>query len=315
MSHPGPPPSQGGHGRKGPIIQLVGVGMAAAVVARFITYVSRNGYSPGYGAQKGWGADREEGRLWDPVRCDIERVDSSTLTPRDFTRTFRGRRPVLLTGPVLQGWRALSTWSKPYLLEKFGNRTIKAGMGSDIVNSGGGQGVASTTLADFINGLNSTSPDRFTFDVDFGTSLPELTADFRTPDYFLSFNGQLSRQRQQSWHMLSIGASRRGLPFHVHGETWIGLVVGHKRWFLFPPGRGLSTMTEVGHHPLMSVWHWFERVLPRLRGEERPLQCSQSAGEVVYLPPGWKHLTLNVGETVGVGGQAVYGADQRLRDR
>jgi hypothetical protein len=40
-----------------------------------------------------------------------------------------------------------------------------------------------------------------------------------------------------SWHMLSLGQSRAGLPIHVHGETWLGLVYGAKRWFLYPPGR------------------------------------------------------------------------------
>ena len=31
----------------------------------------------------------------------------------------------------------------------------------------------------------------------------------------------------------------------------------------------------------------------------------------MYLPPGWKHLTLNVGEAIGVGGQANMDARER----
>jgi hypothetical protein len=263
----------------------------------------------------GWLRDVEEEVLWDHARCDIERLDASKLTPRDFTKLYRGKRPVLLTGSVLTHWPALHKWTRRAIMEQFGNRTIKVGIGSDIVNSGGGQGLATITVEDFLNVLNSSSPDLFTFDVDFSTALPELKEDFRTPDFFLSFNGEGSRRQKQSWHMLSVGGSRRGLPFHVHGETWLGLVFGRKRWFLYPPGKGLTNMARVGHHPLLSVWHWFKHVLPHLKGEERPLQCSQRAGEVMYLPPGWKHLTLNIGETVGVGGQAIYGADQRLRDR
>jgi hypothetical protein len=34
-----------------------------------------------------------------------------------------------------------------------------------------------------------------------------------------------------------------------------------------------------------------------------PLECVQKPGEVLYLPSGWKHLTVNVGEAIGVGGQ------------
>lgn len=262
----------------------------------------------------GWQRDAEEKVLWDYPTCDIERVDASTLTPRGFTRIYRGQKPLLLTGPILSQWAAMHRWTRQSILERFGNRTIKAGIGSDIVNSGGGQGLATMTVAEFLSVLNSSSPDLFTFDVDFSTAMPELKEDFRTPDHFLSFNGELSRRQKQSWHMLSVGGSRMGLPFHVHGETWLGLVYGRKKWFLYPPGKGLTTMAQVGHHPLLSVWHWFKRVLPELKGEEKPLQCAQRAGEAMYLPPGWKHLTLNIGETVGVGGQAVYGADQRLRD-
>ena len=44
-----------------------------------------------------------------------------------------------------------------------------------------------------------------------------------------------------SMSILSLGASRTGLPFHVHGETWLGLVFGKKRWFLC---RNYANMTE-----------------------------------------------------------------------
>ena len=43
-------------------------------------------------------------------------------------------------------------------------------------------------------------------------------------------------------------------------------------------------------------------------------QCVQGSGEVVYLPAGWKNLTVNVGEAIGVGGQAPYDETERLRD-
>lgn len=63
--------------------------------------------------------------------------------------------------------------------------------------------------------------------------------------------------------------------------------------------------------PLMSSYQWFLQVRPLLQhlsqdnyeGGSRPRECTQVAGDVMYLPPGWKHLTLNLGETIGVGGQ------------
>jgi len=84
----------------------------------------------------------------------------------------------------------------------------------------------------------TAAEDLFNFDINFLKKMPELRSDFSTPPLFTSW-GAADRQTGpgHSWHMLSLGASRTGLPFHVHGETWLGLVFGKKRWFLFAPGR------------------------------------------------------------------------------
>lgn len=37
----------------------------------------------------------------------------------------------------------------------------------------------------------------------------------------------------------------------------------------------------------------------------------QNAGDLIYVPANWKHMTLNIGESIGVGGQAVYGGEVR----
>jgi hypothetical protein len=35
----------------------------------------------------------------------------------------------------------------------------------------------------------------------------------------------------------------------------------------------------------------------------RPLECRQHPGEVLFLPSRWTHLTVNIGETIAIGGQ------------
>ena len=42
------------------------------------------------------------------------------------------------------------------------------------------------------------------------------------------------------------------------------------------------------------------------------MDCLQEAGEAVYVPAGWLHATLNIGETIGAGGQAHWSAAERL---
>ncbi|CAN0565668.1 unnamed protein product, partial [Ectocarpus sp. 12 AP-2014] len=40
----------------------------------------------------------------------------------------------------------------------------------------------------------------------------------------------------------------------------------------------------------------------------------QNAGDLIYVPANWRHMTLNIGESIGVGGQAVYSGEARLQD-
>lgn len=34
----------------------------------------------------------------------------------------------------------------------------------------------------------------------------------------------------------------------------------------------------------------------------------------MYVPANWRHMTLNIGESIGVGGQAVYGGEVNRSD-
>ena len=43
----------------------------------------------------------------------------------------------------------------------------------------------------------------------------------------------------------------------------------------------------------------------------RPLECMQRPGDLLYLPASWSHLTLNIGEAIGIGGQTALPADKR----
>lgn len=304
----------------------------------------------------GWTRDPQEEALTRGHPCDILRLDASQITPSDFTRLYRSKRPVIMMNALKEeDWPAMKLWSKSYLITHFGEHAIKTGIGSDVVSSGGGQGLASMSLAKFLIGLNATSSSTsstttssasssssmFTFDTQaFQGPLAQLSHHFKTPGHFLSFNHDKSIHDGDSWHMLSIGPSRQGLPFHAHGETWLALLFGYKHWFIYPPGKGLRNMNVSyssssssssskhvyhHHHPLLDVWSWYTRIRPRLYEgdddddadavqETPPLVCIQKPGEVMYLPAGWKHMTMNVGEAVGVGGQAAYDARRRLHD-
>ena len=114
-----------------------------------------------------------------------------------------------------------------------------------------------------------------------------------------------------------------GLPFHNHGKTWLAVMHGAKLWFLYPLGFGISTN--------LIPYHWFRDVLPTLQGYpmppvqpwtshststsmHRPLTCLQYAGDIMFIPTQWLHMTLNVGETIAVGAQELLGNEERLKN-
>ena len=46
-------------------------------------------------------------------------------------------------------------------------------------------------------------------------------------------------------------------------------------------------------------------ILPGMPEDQKPMQCMQSAGDLIYVPEGYWHGTVNLGETIGVSGQFV----------
>ena len=106
-----------------------------------------------------------------------------------------------------------------------------------------------------------------------------------------------------------------GLPFHHHGDTWLGLVYGMKRWFIYPPGASPPASIERTYNPLYPVLDWFTSTYPLLKGLNqppvngdipvpqeaghkgyRPLECVQMPGDIMYVPASWAHSTINIGK-------------------
>jgi hypothetical protein len=107
----------------------------------------------------------------------------------------------------------------------------------------------------------------------------------------------------RNWHMLSFGGDSAGLGWHMHGKSWLGLVFGRKRWHLWGPGNATAAARN---HPLHDSKTWVKDVLPTLTSEQRPQMCTQVAGEVMYLPAAYAHLTINEGVAIGMGSSISF---------
>lgn len=118
------------------------------------------------------------------------------------------------------------------------------------------------------------------------------------------------------WWLL--GPKRSGTCVHIDPlatSAWNTLIVGQKRWVLFPPhvsksivkGSGLVRSDEDDE-----AVHYFSFILPRIKRKASMLkgipkykdfccfEFTQNAGETIYVPNGWWHAVLNLTDTVAV---------------
>ena len=136
---------------------------------------------------------------------------------------------------------------------------------------------------------------------------------------------------------ISIGPSRGGLPWHNHDAAWQAVARGAKLFLLLPPLRppALEKAEDVSKamgEKLGRVLlpHPRDFVLSRLgkdagdgsmadveeiwanSGDGKPSESGDSSvmqwvvvmpGDALFIPCNWWHATLNIGETVAVGGQ------------
>lgn len=243
-------------------------------------------------ASGGWRGDASPEELLVNLNaglCDF--AVEEELSTEAFEAKYRGKEPVLVRG----AFTARDPWTKAALRARPGS--AQYGAGSDVVYAGGGS-TNHATLRSLVDKVETGDPDDvFAFDT---TALD--AADVQQPSFLDKFGAE-------AWPILSLGPSRSGLPMHAHGETWLGLAHGAKRYFAAPPGGGIDPDVRKEIHPLASARQWYEAVI--VERNQSMLSCLQRASDVVYLPAGWKHATLNVGDAVAVGRQDAYRAEER----
>ena len=89
-----------------------------------------------------------------------------------------------------------------------------------------------------------------------------------------------------------------GVAYHAHGAAINVMAFGAKRWFLQPPGWSAGPTWRRLADPWLSTVEYLANVHPHLPPEEAPIECMQRPGEVVFVPAGWQHATVNSQETI-----------------
>ena len=66
-----------------------------------------------------------------------------------------------------------------------------------------------------------------------------------------------------------------------------------KRWTIYPGDPG-GVPPSAGYNPTEPHLRWLETVYPTLESDAKPLECLQRPGDIVYVPSGWIHATINM---------------------
>jgi len=133
-----------------------------------------------------------------------------------------------------------------------------------------------------------------------------LLGDYTVPKYFTSeydlFTAVSPPLITARW--LLLGPPRSGSNIHFdpnHTSAWNTLLLGHKKWVLFPPDTP-EVMLKTPEHNLGAAG-WFANTYPKTVSSKwpskfKPVEILQEPGETIFLPAGWWHAVLNLDFTV-----------------
>ena len=261
----------------------------------------------------------------DSDSCTIDRVPAGNLSAQAFGERYFARKPVIIVGAASrEAWPvAFEKWAKSNMVTHFGDRQVLVRVApssclTDNAECVSASGRALVTLREYLANIPSAPPGTsleqsrlqrddtvpYTHDRHFlRTAVPEARSHFTTPPAICD-NTPLpctpnATDRFKEDPLFFVGGAGSGVGFHRHGHAWNAIVYGRKRWFLYPPSfdHTAVSMRDVDTDGI----GWARRYLSRVTGTPlAPLECVLGPSEVLYLPAGWNHATINIQETIGV---------------
>lgn len=174
----------------------------------------------------------------------------------------------------------------------------------------------------------------YMFDRDFALRAPCLVEDYSLPAAFPADMFACLGEHRPHWRWLILGPARSGSTFHVDPNAtsaWNAAIRGSKRWVMYPPSMpppGVHATPDGSSVAVpMAVTEWWDGFYEHhvnqrkaalraaaaaahaagqaslaadehaLAGSEfyhGPLEFTQQAGDVVFVPSGWWHTVLNL---------------------
>lgn len=241
----------------------------------------------------------------------VKREHCNDLSVDRFIEEYeRARLPLVIEGiPETDAWDAVKHWKIKPLRRAYKHVELKCGED----DHGKSIRIKFKYFAAYMKQQTDDSP-LYIFDSTFDDhkDTKPLLGDYKVPKYFPEdLFCLVGEDRRPPYRWFLVGPKRSGTTLHVDPlgtSAWNTLIVGRKRWVLFPPHIPKHLVNGKSHvrgDEDDEAVNYFMDLLPRVKRASSPevLQCiefMQYPGETVFIPGGWWHAVFNVDDTVAV---------------
>ena len=230
-------------------------------------------------------------------------VATLDAVPPDATTLMTRTEPTLVRGGT-SGWCGTDPWASPStLLQNFG--PVRCDLAADL----------SMTMAEYCAYADHTRADSpyHIYEREYVGDSAKLVDSFVPPPWveedLLEIAPELTQRKCLPLFML--GGARTGSQLHQDGHatvSWNACCFGTTRWVFLAPDTDIAALRldECLEGPAL----WFVDQVPRLRvlaaaGKVEMRECIQRAGDLVLIPHGWHHATVNLETSCALAHTAV----------
>eukprot|EP01084_Bolivina_argentea_P241550 405477_1 len=219
--------------------------------------------------QSGWQCDYQpefSHRDGDHAFCDLDIISLDDNLNEFLSKCYFKKACII--NATTEEWTNSTFWMKDNLLNEYGSYQFDSDTSINLVLRAG-VGQKKYSLKQYIH-LTDTNRNNYTkiepmyiFDRTIWDNENHKFQQNHFKGQNIKFFKFASSKINYNGQILALGNTGTGATFHAHGESWLFLVTGRKRWFLYPPN-----LTPVGGFwPGYSSKDWFEYIYPYLQQE------------------------------------------------
>jgi len=218
-------------------------------------------------------------------QCSIPRVPD--LSPAAFAARFRGASPVIFSRPPNATAGARLAGGKSALRSAFGREPVLLASSNSFSHA-----KLPSTLAGYLDGhvapltraRTAANATWYLFGDTLGAAWAPLIGAYPVPPHAPPEDAPLV-----AW---GGGGQWSGVAFHTHGAAFAETVVGRKHFWVAPPHA--RPAFDADENQLAWALRRAAGAGAGAGARDGVLGCTLRRGDVLYVPPGWFHSTLNL---------------------